>query len=259
MVVTSPPYGVGKEYETKGIEPWFATVRPTITNLCQWAKVIVWQLGDLYSTGSQFIEPTLAHSVQMFKEAGFRPIWLRVWEKQGTNYGVGPYHLVTNKPAQQYEHILAVAESGSDDGVPEMGEYEWIMGFAGHGHRFVRRLTHADRKAWGYAGVWKINTVPANDDHPAMFPLELPERCIKMHSDPGGTVLDPFMGSGTTLIGCERLGRQCMGIELSPAYCAVALERWATMTGKTPRLIESTPVIGRVQTTAVGELLSRNS
>ena len=54
----------------------------------------------------------------------------------------------------------------------------------------------------------------------------------------GNIVYEPFSGSGTTLIACERLGRKCRAVEISPAYVAVALQRWADMTGKTPVLIE---------------------
>lgn len=238
LAVTSPPYGVGKSYEKKGLEGWFATVRPAIANLCAFAKIVVWQLADWYCTGSQFIEPTLAYSIQMFAEQGYKPLWLRIWEKQGTNYGVGPYHLASNKPAQQYEHILAVSAE-EEQAAPDGTAFEWIAGFASpRAHRFVRRLSKEEARAWGYSGVWKINTVRANDDHPAMFPLELPERCIKMHSDAGDTILEPFCGSGTTLIACERLGRRGRGIELDPRYVAVTLERWSQMTGKQPELIE---------------------
>ena len=112
MAVTSPPYGVGKEYEKAGIEPWFETVRPVIRNLCRHADIVCWNLGDLYATGSQFIEPTSVYSVNMFLDNGYRPIWIRIWKKQGQNFGVGPYHLVSNKPVQQYEYISAFSNKG---------------------------------------------------------------------------------------------------------------------------------------------------
>lgn len=57
----------------------------------------------------------------------------------------------------------------------------------------------------------------------------------------GNIVFDPFLGSGTTLIACERLGRKCRAVEISPAYCAVAIERWHQMTGKMPELIGRQP------------------
>jgi len=232
LAVTSPPYGVGKEYEEKGIAPWFETVKPVIENLSQRADVVCWQLGDLYTTGTQFIEPTLAYSIRLFMEVGMRPIWIRIWEKQGLNFGIGPYHLVSNKPAQQYEYLATFGGEDATAEMPEERPYAFITAFAQAQHRFVQRLTQAERKAWGYAGIWKINTVRANDLHPAMFPLELPERCMKLHSDPGGLVLEPFCGAGTTLVAAERLGRRCRAVELQPAYCDVTIERWQRMTGK---------------------------
>jgi len=235
MCVTSPPYGVGKSYETKGVAPWFETIRPVIINSCNHSKIVVWQLGDLYSTGSQFIEPTSTYSINMFSEHGYKLIWIRIWEKQGLNFGVAPYHLASNKPAQQYEYLLGLSED--DEQTIDATEFEWITCFAEQTHKYVKRLTKADRKAWGYAGVWKINTVKANDDHPAMFPVELPERCIKMHSDEGDEVLEPFSGSGTTLVACERLGRKGRAIEIAPKYVAVALERLSGM-GLIPKRIK---------------------
>ena len=53
--VTSPPYGVGKEYEKAGIEPWLETMKPAVHNICRHADIVCWNLGDLYATGSQFI------------------------------------------------------------------------------------------------------------------------------------------------------------------------------------------------------------
>ena len=57
----------------------------------------------------------------------------------------------------------------------------------------------------------------------------------------GQFILDPYLGSGTTLIACERLGRRCRAVEIEPGYVAVALERWATMTGRTPALLDGAP------------------
>jgi len=54
-----------------------------------------------------------------------------------------------------------------------------------------------------------------------------------------GLIADPFSGSGTTLIACEQLGRKCRAIEISPAYVAVALQRFKDATGKTPVLLDN--------------------
>ena len=234
--VTSPPYGVGKEYEKAGIEPWFETMRPAIKNICKNADIVCWNIGDLYTTGTQFIEPTGMYSIGLFADNGFRPIWIRIWKKQGMNFGNAPYHLVTNKPVQQYEYITALAAQETEEYNDQ--EFAWVSAFAGHSYKFVKRLTKDERKKWGYAGIWEISTVRANKDHPAMFPVELPWRCIKMHSDRGGVVLEPFAGCGTTLIACEQTERRCYAMEISPVYCDLIVKRWETFTGATAAKLE---------------------
>jgi DNA modification methylase len=71
-----------------------------------------------------------------------------------------------------------------------------------------------------------------NDLHPTMKPVELVERAIRNSSKGRDTVLDPFGGSGTTLIACEKSGRQARVIELDPKYCDVIVTRWQEFTGK---------------------------
>ncbi|MBK8677002.1 MAG: site-specific DNA-methyltransferase [Cellvibrionales bacterium] len=80
--------------------------------------------------------------------------------------------------------------------------------------------------------------IPSSEQHPTEKPVELPELFIKLHSQPGEIVWEPFSGSGSTLIACERLGRRARCIEIEPGYVAVCLERWATMTGQTPVLVD---------------------
>jgi len=87
--------------------------------------------------------------------------------------------------------------------------------------------------------VWEVNKPQKSDLHPTMKPVELFARAINNSSRPGETVYDPFLGSGTTLIACEQLGRKCRAIEISPGYVAVALQRWADATGKEPKLMTS--------------------
>jgi DNA modification methylase len=73
--------------------------------------------------------------------------------------------------------------------------------------------------------VWEIATQPYAEAHFATFPQELPRRCIAAGSPAGGTVLDPFMGSGTTALVARNLGRNSIGIELNSDYCALAARR----------------------------------
>ena len=75
--------------------------------------------------------------------------------------------------------------------------------------------------------VWKIATRPYADAHFATFPPELPELCIRAGSREGDTVLDPFLGSGTTAYVARELGRRYIGIELNPKYVALAEKRMA--------------------------------
>ena len=69
-----------------------------------------------------------------------------------------------------------------------------------------------------------------------MKPVELVERALRNSSKTRDTILDPFGGSGTTLIACERSGRQARLIELEPRYCDVIIRRWQDFTGRDAKL-----------------------
>jgi|CXWL01.1.fsa_nt_gi DNA modification methylase len=98
----------------------------------------------------------------------------------------------------------------------------------------VREVT--DRKQ---SDVWQIDRPKRSDDHPTMKPLPLVERSLNNSSLPGDIVIDPFVGSGTTLIVCEQLGRRCRAVELDTIYAAVTIERWAQFSGQTPVLLST--------------------
>ena len=100
----------------------------------------------------------------------------------------------------------------------------------------ARQITRAQRYGTGRTrrvhpngrnpgDVWAIPTRPYTGPHFAAFPIELPLRCIAAGCKPGGIVLDPFTGSGTTGLAARQLGRRFAGIELSPAFAALAAER----------------------------------
>jgi site-specific DNA-methyltransferase (adenine-specific) len=76
------------------------------------------------------------------------------------------------------------------------------------------------------SNIWKIPT-ERRDGHPAPFPIELASRCIRLSTWPDEVVLDPFMGSGSTLLAAKQLGRRAVGIELSERYCEIAAKRLA--------------------------------
>ena len=80
--------------------------------------------------------------------------------------------------------------------------------------------------------MWNIKKPQKNDPHPTMKPVELVERAIRNSSRPGNVVLDPFGGSGTTLIAAEKSGRVARLIELDPKYVDVIVRRWEEFTGQ---------------------------
>jgi site-specific DNA-methyltransferase (adenine-specific) len=75
-------------------------------------------------------------------------------------------------------------------------------------------------------GVWTFSGEnKKRAKHPAPFPIELPKRCIKLFSYVGDTVLDPFLGSGTTLVAAAKNGRKGVGVEIDEIFCKVSRER----------------------------------
>ena len=75
--------------------------------------------------------------------------------------------------------------------------------------------------------TWRIGTHGSQvEGHGASFPVELPEKGITSFALNDGNILDPFLGSGTTLIACEKTGRKCYGMEIYPHYCDVIVKRW---------------------------------
>lgn len=86
--------------------------------------------------------------------------------------------------------------------------------------------------------VWQIARPADAPLHPTMKPLPLMERAISNSSKAGELVLDPFLGSGSTLIACERTGRVCAGIEIDPVYADVILARFERFSGSVAERID---------------------
>ncbi len=101
-------------------------------------------------------------------------------------------------------------------------------------------VVYAVRGSCGFIGattettVWDIEQPHRNKLHPTQKPVECMARPLRNHDAP--LVYDPFLGSGTTLIAAEQLGRKCYGMEISPQYCDVIVKRWEEFTGKTATL-----------------------
>ncbi|MCZ2282439.1 MAG: site-specific DNA-methyltransferase [Bacteroidales bacterium] len=84
------------------------------------------------------------------------------------------------------------------------------------------RLTPIEWREWGHRQIWEIPSVRANKEHPAMFPKELASRVIRLFTDEGDIVLDPFLGSGTTAVAAIETNRNFIGIELMKKYAEIA-------------------------------------
>jgi DNA modification methylase len=133
-----------------------------------------------------------------FREAGGKWSTFVIWAKNTFTMGRSDYQ-------RQYEPILY--------GWPEGGKHHWC----------------GDRDQ---SDVWQIKKPHKNDLHPTMKPVELVERAIRNSSRPGNSVMDPFGGSGTTLIAAEKTGRVARMIEMDPKYVDVIVRRWQDWTGK---------------------------
>ncbi|MFN0214283.1 MAG: DNA methyltransferase [Saprospiraceae bacterium] len=144
-------------------------------------------------------------------EAGFYPYDRRVWVKDAA-WENSRWTSLSYKAVDEFEYIYIL----------------WKPGITKHDRE---RLSNDEWKNWGSRGVWSFPSVRANDDHEAKFPLELPRRIIKLLSDPGETVLDCFLGSGTTAVAALLEERNFIGIELNEHYARLATEKIAQETG----------------------------
>ncbi len=93
---------------------------------------------------------------------------------------------------------------------------------------------YGDRKQ---TSVIEFDRPKKNDVHPTMKPIELLEYLLKNSSESGNKILDTCLGSGSTLIACEKTNRKCYGMEIDPHYCSVIIERWQNYTGKKAELL----------------------
>ena len=91
----------------------------------------------------------------------------------------------------------------------------------------LRRLAEIAARSVRLAVTEQMALTPLPGDHPAAFPVALPTAYIEAATNPAGIVIDPFGGSGTTLVAADALGRRARLVELDPAYCDVIRQRYA--------------------------------
>ena len=203
MIVTDPPYNV--DYANSAKDKMRGKDRPILNDnlgdgfydflLAALTPMLERCSGAVYVAMSSSELDTLQSA---FRAAGGKWSTFIIWAKNTFTLGRADYQ-------RQYEPILY--------GWPEGENRHWC----------------GDRDQ---GDVWNIKKPQKNDLHPTMKPVELVERAIRNSSRPGDILLDPFGGSGTTLIAAEKTGRIGWLIELDPKYVDVIVRRWQDWTGQ---------------------------
>jgi len=229
MAVTSPPYGDIRGYD--GIGDWKAVLKALSDSVVD-GGVIVWNVADQVIDGSE-TGLSFRQALHMIDECGMRLHDTMIYVSEDVNFpdanrylhGV-EYMFVFSKGAPRHFNGIkdrrnkwagskvhgtdrlrdgsTVAKNGSGNLVPPVGlRYNW----------------------------WNIHNEGSKgpDGHPAPMPYAMASGHIQTWSDPGETVLDPFMGSGTTLRAAKDLGRKAIGIEIEERYCEIAAKRMSQL------------------------------
>jgi len=236
LVVTSPPYFVGKEYELAVTGEYDAEDRVPATYF-----EFLEMLRSVFAECRRALEPggRIAVNVANLGRKPYRSLsadvisilqddlglLLRgevIWEKAATSSGScawGSFAKASNPVLRDMTERVVIASKG----------------------QFSRALALKERRARGLPhestlandefvdvtrDVWRIDAESATRvGHPAPFPIELPRRLIDLYTYRGDIVLDPFLGSGTTVVAAERTGRRGVGFDLDPEYVRIATER----------------------------------
>src|SRR5690606_20578138 len=203
MAFTDPPYNVN--YANSAKDKQRGKNRPILNDALgedfgallydACVNILTVTKGAVYMCMSSSELDTLQNA---FREAGGKWSTFVIWAKNTFTLGRSDYQ-------RQYEPILYGWKQGAD--------HYWC----------------GDRDQ---GDVWYFDKPAKNDLHPTMKPVALVERAIRNSSKSRDIVLDPFGGSGTTLIAAERTGRRARLIELDPKYADVAVQRWQEFTGK---------------------------
>jgi site-specific DNA-methyltransferase (adenine-specific) len=224
LIVTSPPYALGVDYGQTG----YADDQPYAEYLNWVAK---WATGLLQVSaegGRACINIPLdsnkggkraiyADYLRIFQEVGWTYQTSIVWNEQNisrrTAWGswLSPSAPFVTAPVE----MIAVFYKGS------------FRRPATDGRR--GDITRDEFLPWTL-GLWTFaGANPRRVGHPAPFPEELPRRLIKLYSYPDDLILDPFVGSGTTLIAARKLGRRSLGVEINPGYCDLTARNLQTI------------------------------
>ena len=262
LLFTSPPYANQRSYTTGGISDWDSLMQgvfgASMTVLDEAAQVLV-NLGLVHREGSviQYWNDWLS----WMPAQGWRFFGWYIWDQMAPVPGdwagrLGPRHefifhfnrkarkpnkTVPCKFAGKYQHLRGDG-SGGDLRNPDGSIGEWC-----HAHKPTQEYRIPD----SVIPVMRQRGAIGKDiDHPAVFPVALPEFAMQSYTDVGDIVLEPFSGSGTSIIAAEQAGRRMRAVELAPAYVDVAVKRWLL---KFPHIMPTLKATGQTWTEVVHE------
>lgn len=230
LVVTSPPYYHIKDYGVQGQIGYGQSLHEYLLDLARvWAEVArvlapggraCVNIGDQFARATQFgrykVIPLHGEVTAAFERAGLDYMGAIIWRKKTTMRTSGGAVVMGSYPYPP-------------NGIVEI-DYEFILIFKKPGKRRIskelKERARLSKEEWKslFSGHWEFPG-ERKQGHEAPFPLELPARLIRMFSLPGDTVLDPFLGTGTTALAALSLGRNFVGYELNPDYVPLMKEK----------------------------------
>ena len=228
LTVTSPPYDNLRTYNGN-ISQWnfekFKGIAEQLYRVTNNGGVVVWVVADATKNYSE--SGTSFKQALFFMDCGFKLFDTMIWIKDGGG-AVGSllgytqnfeYMFVLSKGKPKATNIIRDKPNQSFGKIKRNSGRRKVNGERKdenprYGNKFSRRNN------WWYVPVGVNNT-----DHPAVFPLQLARDHILSWSNEGDTILDPFMGSGTTGLAAIQTGRNFIGIELGSHYFSIASER----------------------------------
>lgn len=222
LVITSPPYDNLRKY--KGFTFDFEAVAKELYRVLKPGGVIVWIVSDSVIKGSE--TGSSFKQALYFKEIGLNLYDTMIWLKpspqaptEGRYYDVFEYMFILSKGKPKTLNLL---EDRKNRSAGTVSKKETRSCREDRKYKEGRRVV----KEYGRRfNVWEISRGHNPTAHPAVFPEQLATDHILTWSNPGDTVLDPFIGSGTTAVACIKNDRKIIGYDISEEYIEMAEKR----------------------------------
>ncbi len=227
LVVTSPPYD---DLRTYGGHSWdFFGVAWHLKRVLKPGGVIVWVVADATKDGSE--TGSSMEQALHFKRLGLNLHDTMIWQKP--NFAAVGALQTRYAPVFEYMLILSAGRPKTFNPIKDRPAKSAGSAKVGTVRQADGSMKRKSGEGWIQPefgqrfNVWEISTESQGQDHPAPFPFDLARDHVATWSNPGDLVLDPFSGSGTTAKAAKTLGRQFIGLEVNPDYCAIAEQRLA--------------------------------